>query len=333
MATLATCFHGALSTIEPDEDKKNAAKAHAEVREVLSAKQELKALGIDPVLIGSYARNVSIKHVKDVDVFARLANADEGLAPGEALDLFEETLIDEYTEDRVERQYRSIKVDFPDFDLTVDAVPARPCGDNWEIPNRPEDAQRAQWVETNPLKLNELTEEKNGEFLLNDNGIYVPIVKLVRQVRRTWLDDQPGGLFFELMTYWFFQNEQPSANSVAEYLALTLEGIATMLPTVATDGLDDPTLPDEKISTKATDADLETAQEKFREAADLASAALNDDDPCTSALKWRELLGKTSDDEEVFPLPSYCNDDGTRKRTAAITSGATTVPAGDDRYA
>ncbi|MDO3175905.1 nucleotidyltransferase domain-containing protein [Mycobacteroides abscessus] len=333
MATLATCFQDALSTIEPDEDKKNAAKAHAEVRDVLSAKQELKDLGISPVLIGSYARHVSIRHVKDVDVFARLENADDSLAPGAALDAFEEVLVDEYTEDRVERQFRSIKVDFPEFDLTVDAVPARPCGDNWEIPNKPEDAQRAQWVETNPLKLNELTEEVNGKFLLNGNGIYVPIVKLVRQVRRTWLDDQPGGLFFELMSYWYFQNDQPSATSVAEYLTMTLEGIATMLPTVASDGLDDPTLPGEKISTKADDKDLETAQEKFREAADLAAAALADDDPCTSAVKWRELLGKTSDCEDIFPLPSYCNDDGTRKKAAAITSGATTVPAGDDRYA
>ena len=162
-------------------------------------------MGIDPVLIGSYARQVSIKHVKDVDVFARLEKADDSLAPGVALDLFEEVLVDEYTEDRVERQHRSIKVDFPDFDLTVDAVPARPCGDNLEIPNKPEDAERAQWVETNPLKLNDLTEEANGKFLLNGNGIYVPIVKLVRQVRRTWLGDQPGGLFFELMTYWYFQ--------------------------------------------------------------------------------------------------------------------------------
>ena len=31
MATLTTCFKEALSTIEPDEDKKNAATAHAEV--------------------------------------------------------------------------------------------------------------------------------------------------------------------------------------------------------------------------------------------------------------------------------------------------------------
>ena len=179
-----------------------------EVRDVLAADDDLKKSGISPVLIGSYARQVSIKHVKDVDVFARLPKADGDIAPGAALDAFEEVLTDEY-EERVERQYRSIKIDFPDFKLTVDAVPARPCGDDWGIPNKPDGAQQAQWVKTNPLKLNSLTIDKNTEFLLNGAGVYVPIVKLVRQVRRTWLGDQPGGLFFELMTYWFFENEKP----------------------------------------------------------------------------------------------------------------------------
>ncbi|WP_280450687.1 nucleotidyltransferase [Nocardia cyriacigeorgica] len=333
MTTLSTRFKGALTTIEPDDDKANAAKAHAEVRKVLEADRKLSDLSIDPVLIGSYARQVSIKHVKDVDVFARLSNADESLAPGDILNSFETVLTDEYGEDRVEKQYRSIKIDFPDFNLTVDAVPARAYGDNWEIPNKPEDVERAQWVETNPLKLNDLTTDTNNEFLLNGDGIYVPIVKLVRQVRRTWLDDQPGGLFFELMTYWYFTNERPLAASVAEYLTLTLDGIAEMLPSVAADGLDDPTLPGEKISTKATNKDLETAQVKIREAADLAADALADEDDCSSAAKWRGLLGKTSDGEDVFVVPSYCNDDGTPKSATIITSGATTVPAGDDRYA
>lgn len=333
MTTLATSFKEALGTIEPDEDKENAAAAHAEVRDVLGVDKDLKNLGIDPVLIGSYARNVSIRHVKDVDVFARLQKADDSIAPGAMLDTFEKVLAAEYGDGRVERQHRSIKVDFPDFDLTVDAVPARPCDDNWEIPNKLEDMERAQWVETNPLKLNDLTTEANEAFVLNGNGIYVPIVKLVRQVRRTWLDDQPGGLFFEIMTYWYFQNERPSADSVAAHLALALEGIATMLPSVAADGLDDPTLSGEKISTKANDQDLELAEAKIREAANLATDALEDDDVCSSAVKWRELLGKTSDGVDVFPLPAYCNDDGTRKKLGAITSGATRVPAGDDRYA
>ena len=335
MATLAGYFQEALTNIEPDTDKANAAVAHDEVSKALKADKRLQALGISPVLIGSYARSVSIKRVKDVDVFGRLENADETLAPGGALDIFEEVLSDDdnFGEDRVERQHRSLKVDFPDFGLTVDAVPARPSGDHWELPNRPEDAARAQWVETNPLKLNELTIEANKNFTLNGNGIYVPTVKLIRQIRRNWLEDQPGGFFFEVMTYWAFNEENLSGNSQAEYLALALEAIAKMLPDVFANGLDDPTMDGKKISTKAVDADFELAIEKMGEAAVLARDAFEDTDECTSAIKWRTLIGRSSDDDEIFPLPSYCNNDGTRKSVSSVTSGSTTVPAGNGRYA
>lgn len=335
MSTLANYFDEALTNIEPDTDKANAALAHAEVTKALKTDKRLQNLGISPVLIGSYARQVSIKRVKDVDVFGRLENAGDDLAPGDIMNIFEEVLSDEknFGKERVERQHRSFKVDFSDYNLTVDAVPARPRGDHWELPNRPEEAERAQWVETNPLKLNELTTEANQNFTLNDNGVYVPVVKLVRQVRRNWLDKQPGGFFFEIMTYWAFTNNQPSATSVAEYLTLTLEYIANMLPDVYANGLDDPTMEGKKISTKAVDADFETAIEKIAEAAALARDAFEDKDDCSSAVKWRKLIGQTSEGDEIFPLPSYCNVDGTRKNARSITSGSTTVPAGNGRYA
>jgi hypothetical protein len=335
MATLPSYFDEALTNIEPDTDKANAALAHAEVTKVLKADKRLQDLGISPVLIGSYARSVSIKRVKDVDVFGRLEKAGEDLAPGKIMDTFEEVLSDDenFGSARVERQHRSFKVDFPDYGLTVDAVPARPCGDHWELPNRPEDAARAQWVETNPLRLNELTTEANQTFTLNDNGIYVPVVKLVRQVRRNWLDKQPGGFFFEIMTYWAFTNGQPNGSSIAENLTIVLESIADMLPDVYADGLDDPTMDGKKISTKAVDADFEAAIEKIGEAAALARDAFEDDDDCSSAVKWRKLIGQSTEGDEIFPLPSYCNIDGTRKNASSITSGATTVPAGNGRYA
>lgn len=73
MATLATQFKDALGNIEPGEDAKNAAEAHKQVSAVLEADERLKALGISCILIGSYSRDVSIRRVTDVDVFARLA--------------------------------------------------------------------------------------------------------------------------------------------------------------------------------------------------------------------------------------------------------------------
>ena len=112
MAPLPANFRDALSHIQPDEDEENAAEAHAEVSEVLTGDAKLQKLGISPVLIGSYAREVSIRRVKDVDVCGRLTAAADTLGPGRAMDLFEEALIDEYG-DRVERQHRSFKGGVP----------------------------------------------------------------------------------------------------------------------------------------------------------------------------------------------------------------------------
>ena len=92
MATLPSCFSQALSAIEPGVDADHAKDAHAEVSAALKASAPLTGLGISPVLIGSYAREVSTRRVKDVDVFGRLEDADKDLRPGRALDLFEDAL-------------------------------------------------------------------------------------------------------------------------------------------------------------------------------------------------------------------------------------------------
>ena len=134
MATLPSYFVQALSRIEPGPDADNAKKAHAEVSAALKAAAPLARLGVSPVLIGSYAREVSIRRVKDVDVLGRLQDADRDLRPGRAIDLFEDALAGSFGDKRVERQARSVKVSFDEFDLSVDAVPARPKGNHWEIP-------------------------------------------------------------------------------------------------------------------------------------------------------------------------------------------------------
>jgi hypothetical protein len=332
MSALASYFVQAMSNIEPGEDAINAKTAHADVSAVLTKSQPLINLGINPVLIGSYAREVSIRRVKDVDVFGRLTTADENLRPGHAIDLFEEALEDEY-DGRIERQHRSIKVDFPNFNLAVDVVPARPCGDHWEIPRKTDQDNRASWKETNPLRLNELTSETNKAFTLNDKGIYVPTVKLVRQVRRFWVGGQPGGFFFEILTYWAFNEGDFDADSRAGYLVAALECIEQELPKARDDGLDDPTMDGHVISTKATEADFDVAIARIGEAADLARRALEEPDDCRSAVLWRQLLGKTSDGTDVFPLPEYCNADGSTRATPNTKVGAVVSPAGSGRYA
>ncbi len=345
MATHPTGFKTALRNVEPQrvtegDDAHNARLAHAEVRDVLKADRALRdTWGVKPKLIGSYARDVSIRRVKDVDVFCRLTAAPEELTPGEAMTEFHRVLDAQYG-DRCARQHRSFKIDFPDFDLSVDVVPAKPCGEHWQVPSRDPEGQRGAWVETNPLQLNELASTMNGRFLLGqtDTGMYVPTIKLVRQVRRHLLgpDSQPGGLFLELMTFQVFEKAMTSHTTVAGYLHATLEELASYFDTVIDDGgLPDPTMDGKVITTRATRAELKTARTKFADAAKTAAEALGSEEVCASGRLWQQVLGQNCDGE-VFELPSYCSDTaeaGAASLLASRKPGADRVPAGRDTYA
>lgn len=326
MPPLAGQFADAKRNIEPkDEDVSNAQTAHQEVREALETSKDLKAAGIDTILIGSYARHVSIHRMRDVDVFSKLPDLPEEISADQLLDDFEGVLVDTFGTDRVDKQERSVKIEFPDFDLSVDAVPARPCDEHWEIPAGDDD-----WQETDPLKLGELTTNAND----SNDGHYVPTVKLMRQVRRAHLGDyQPGGLYIEIATYHAF-DEGLEAEDAPGYFVAALEGVRDQLKTAAESGLQDPSLPGSLIETRATREELETATEVFADCARDAREALESDDACGAAKRFRDVLGKDSDDDWVFPMPSYCNDDGTRKSSVdGLAAGSSQIPGGDRRYA
>ena len=102
MAVLATEFDVALSRIEPsDADKENAPDAHEKVRAVLKNDLILAGCVVEPVLIGSYKRYVSIRRVKDVDVFCRLEKLPADVTPEALLERFEQVLTEEYGAERV----------------------------------------------------------------------------------------------------------------------------------------------------------------------------------------------------------------------------------------
>src|SRR2546427_562224 len=72
---LSEQFRGALTRvgIEP----KGAMAAHAEGGVHLEADPNLRSWGVDTILIGSYARKVSIYPCQDVDVFVKLPDCPE----------------------------------------------------------------------------------------------------------------------------------------------------------------------------------------------------------------------------------------------------------------
>jgi hypothetical protein len=320
---LTSYFNKACSSVEPpDDDVTNASTAHKEVRKVLEADETLKRWGVDTLLIGSYSRQVSIRRIQDVDVFCQLPDLDTTKTSREVLEHVVGVLRTTYGE-RVEPQDRSVKVQFREFDMHVDAVPARPAGQYWEIPDHSE--RSFEWQKTNPIELGDLTTEMNDA---NDD-LYVPVVKLVRATRRAHLDNRPGGLYFEILTYHAFA--AGLTGSLPERYVAAVDSIATQLEGVVNgDDVADPSMPDEVIDVRATAAQYETAASVFRDLATRAAAALNSTDDCQAAAEFRRLLGqRTDDDEWVFPLPNYCNADGTQKYTQ---KGLGFVP-GEGRFA
>lgn len=334
MAILSSQFSKALESIEPSaDDKANAPEAHKAVRAALTDAEELKEWGLNPVLIGSYKRDVSIRRVTDVDVFCRMDDIGDDVASSTVLDRFYKVLDATFGTDaagnkRVKRQARSITVDFPEYDgLHVDAVPARKRADGyWEIPT-----SDGGWQTTNPEKQTELKTAMNDTFA----GDYVPLVKLVRQTRRTILDKRPGGLFAELAFYDACVNHKISKDNLTLGYVTALEVIADYLNDKVGWGreLPDHSMPGRTLSFRATDNQWETARDKFRAAAKKAREAYDEQDAGKAALKFRELLGENGDDEVVFPMPAGYNEDGTKKAAAAlITPGSSKVPAGDRRF-
>lgn len=333
MAHLKQQFKDALSSIEPGDDQANAPEAHRLVREALEADVKLTEYGVHPVLIGSYKRNVSIKRVKDVDVFVRLPNVPSDVTSKEILDRFFSVLHAEFGTDseghrRTKRQDRSLQVSFPEYDLYVDAVPARPYRDRdskaWEIPQK---GDANKWVITNPEALTSLSSEMNTTH----DGYYVPTVKLLRQTRRSLLGlgKKPGGFFIEMATYQAFASGLVSGNDNAEYYVSALQEVSKIIDNfVSYDvGVNDPTLPGNAIRIRATDDELHAAQTRFAEAAVAACDALDEEDEGKAALVFQKLLGRNGDDGTVFPMPPGFNEDGS-KRASAISAGARMVPAG-----
>lgn len=334
MAILSTQFSKALEMIEPSkDDKTNAPKAHKQVRDTLTAADELKKWTVDPVLIGSYRRDVSIRRVKDVDVFCRMTTPDTTTGQ-KVLDEFFKVLDSAFGTDgdgkkRVRRQTRSLQVAFGEYDdLYVDVVPARQRTDGyWEIPAKDSD----EWQTTNPEKLTSLKTAMNDSL----GDLYVPGVKLLRQTRRTILTSRPGGLFVELCFYDACNNGKVVKDNQATVYVTGLEAIADYLNDKVNWGksLPDPTMPGRTLTFRATDLQWETARDKFATAATAARAALNEDDLGKAAVAFRKLLGENGDGDTVFPMPAGYNDDGAKRTSAGlIVAGESNVPAGNGRF-
>jgi predicted nucleotidyltransferase len=156
MITINEAFRKFKSRLElNDREQSNASSRHTEVREYLDGKFDIDR----SFLTGSYARHTKTKPLKDIDIFFVLQESEKDYRakkPSVVLSDFHKELSDKYGQKAVRKQSRSINVDFGvvvDADdntdyrvVSIDAVPAFPSCDNYEIP----DDDQGEWIKTNP---------------------------------------------------------------------------------------------------------------------------------------------------------------------------------------
>lgn len=355
MAThyLTDQFQEMQSDINLGDRERVAIACHRDVREVLHQSQELRDHELRDLLIGSYARGVAIYPGKDVDVLG-LLEAPNGLTPGQLYDMFGRALDAYDQQGRLTPQPRSFKITFgPDgyptaaameaaaadygWDLTearnslsavgrerasfcVDIVPARPCGEHIEIPEKDTVADPSSgelravlsggWVLTSPLKLNEQTRTLNANHSVSGQGSYVPTTKAIKQIKRAHLDQiKPGGLFYEFIIHEGFTEGRIGGDTWADVTHSALSYIRDRLDDVEDRPVVDPVLKQAYAPAPSPGA-LAQARDQIRTVAATADRAVRATDRCTAASAWQSVFGGNERIAPVFPMPPGCSGSG-----------------------
>lgn len=277
-----------LSTTEAND----AARRHDDVRTCIKGGFDIAK----DFLSGSYARHTKTKPLKDVDVMFVMGEKERwrrSKPPIETLQAFESCLIKKYNKDQVSIGRRSVSVEFekpiygddhPGKVLSIDAVPALPCAEGYEIP----DKVTGTWIKTNPTKHAEQATAKNK----NLDGKWVPLVKMLRGWNRANGKPIQPSFLVEVMAEDLVNgpfSDYPS--EIRNFFAAAANSIQNSWPDPA--GLGPP------VSDQMTSVLIDTAKKALKTAEQNAALAIRTSQTGNQgeALKiWRSILGP------YFPL-------------------------------
>ncbi len=352
-----TEFGKAQNNINLGDRTKIAIAAHIEVRTVLAANPALREAGLADVLVGSYARSLSIWPGKDVDVFGRLAeHTVDTITPSGAYELFAAALAPFDDQGRLTRQPRSLKVSFSpehpvpersiraageaqgwsmaeirdlvakatslDFEFSVDVVPGVGWEPHYGIPevDIAADGTRSlsqAWKRTNPVALNDETVERNRKPTISGQGAFVPTVKALKQIKTHHLTDVKPSFLF----YEFMLHEGFTDSHIEgeTWADITASALSYVATRLGT-ALTNPVCDPILGEPYAPAPDLATLDASRMLWSDLvakATFAVNTRDRCQAAITWRQILGTNRGDREVFPLPDGCRGSGVAQGAAA----------------
>jgi hypothetical protein len=242
-----------------------------------------------PILTGSFHRDTKTRPLKDVDLFAPLANNEENRRrfiqqhPRDVLEAFEASLKNRY--ERVSVGRRSVRVEFGPEEsiLSYDVVPAFLRSDGaFVIP----DEQLGKWISSDPRIHRDLATEKNRAC----DGKWKPLIKMLKGWNRH-IETRHGAKAIKpsfLMEVIALSVIEPPLNDYATELQFAF---ATLAEHVTSDW-PDPSGLGPNVNEMDKDQRLR-ARELLREAQRTAESArqLAKVSDRQAILKWKELFG------------------------------------------
>ncbi|HEX8647659.1 MAG TPA: CBASS oligonucleotide cyclase [Thermoleophilaceae bacterium] len=170
-----------------------AASKHKDIRELVEASWQLE----DHFLTGSYRRDTKTKKLKDVDIFVVIdpkgpqANLRDQ-HPSVVLEELRKLLAAKYSGVIPDGFGCTVKFGMDDEVASFDVVPAfKRKGGGWEIPN----AERSDWISTNPKLHHEQSTKKNGQC----DEKFVPLVKMIKGINRNFNEPIKPPFLLEVM--------------------------------------------------------------------------------------------------------------------------------------
>ncbi len=338
MHTLGTHFDVLLQNIKPPEDRLEAARTlPPKVREFLKESEDFPTVEPHSRLVGSYAQDLAVGDVKDVDLLVRVAGDPEANEPEakklirslrDALDSLPAALgLEGWAGVDIESARRSVHVHIKGRDFHLDVVPAI-APDGFDSALYVPDKGFNKWIASHPIGYIALLSELNEK----EGGKVRPLAKLLKHFRNHhMMQRRPKSYWLGALVVHHVQStldmKQPLAMLFHDLLEEIYGQYASLLARSdgATPNIPDPML-GHNISWNWSRSHFETFMARIDEGRNWAEKALKAEEPADAVSLWQRIFG-----EEFFP--SDVSDEAARAAKAVapgqskVTGSGLVMPA------
>lgn len=333
MFTLGTHFEVLDQNIRPPEERIKAAQdLPPKVRDYLREHEDFDTIAPHSRLVGSYAQDLCVGDVKDVDFLVRLDGDPEENDPQakqviqelkKALDDLPEALgFEGYAGVDIERARRSVHVYIKGREFHLDVVPciaSKGFDEVLYVPDRGFD----KWIESHPVGYLNLLAELNAD----SGGKVKRLGRLLKHFRNYQMQTRrPKSYWLGALLVHHVRNTLDTSQPLAVLFRDLLDGIynqyASLLPRTdgATPNIPDPML-GHNVSWNWDRSHFETFMRRIDEGRKRATKALEAEDRETAVEWWQKVFG-----DEHFP--SDVGEAAKGQAQAGLPGAAVVLPSG-----